>query len=923
MLSPELLTQLHALKWKRLRLTLRCTANREARRHPHFIVRAVLYCARSFAAHPLPNLRLHWRPVSDWWGERLHKDHRYRMDVFLPGASSAEIATFCENLAAHLADPKHGFSIESPVLVEDRSLATLEAETAALADFDAASEEVCLDFLTPLTFRRIDPRRPWLLTAPEFGRKFAYRMEQLGLPSPSIENLPWDNLQVIQCYWSDYNWSSNPPGKKLDRRVTESWKGEPVRGMRGPLYLRGGWQTFLPLLLLAEELQLETGDEARRGQGAFRLLTRRPFFDLALRNPNLFRDAWDDLFENDDVPDHFADELLDRDSECAALVQAIQAGSYEPGVAAGFTVEKKRTATGEDRRLIAELPTRDRIVQRALHTLMSPVCDRLLEHASVGYRPGRSVETARQLIRDAIQAGCTHALETDIAAFFDEIEWPQLEATLDRILPKGDTATRTVISKFIRQSLRLENQIIPRAKGVLQGSALSPLLANLYLDAFDEQITALGHHLVRYGDDLLILTQSEQAARDALDQVRALLLPLGLELKETKTAVTSIASGIRFLGFEVGPDLDTAHVADIALRQTLFIQPETAFLGLDYESLVVRRKQTLVARLPLYRLGCLILFGHHSISTGLLRACTQRRIPVVFCSAGGHYHSTLRPDSRRHFEIAARQFARHHALGDAGRLELARRVVAAKLTSYQQWLHDSRGVAARSLAAVLSDISGRLGEAPNVESLRGREGEAARRVFAHVQTLVALPEFASAARIPHEKRDRFNALMDFAYWLLFTRLNVLARGAGLSPYLGFLHSHKDHYESLVYDLMEPFRFRLDRLALNCLHLRSIRPEHFEQPAPDQPWRLTRPGMAVLVEAFEKDLATRRRGEPGTFRQLLVAQVNLVERWAVNDEEFRLYPLLETVKLKFARPAAFRKPPPGNAGPKSQEPVIPA
>jgi hypothetical protein len=91
--------------------------------------------------------------------------------------------------------------------------------------------------------------------------------------------------------------------------------------------------------------------------------------------------------------------------------------------------------------------------------------------------------------------------------------------------------------------------------------------------------------------------------------------------------------------------------------------------------------------------------------------------------------------------------------------------------------------------------------------------------------------------------------------------------------------------------MEPFRYRLDRLALNCLHLKSIRPEHFEQPAPDQPWRLTRPGMGVLVEAFEKDLATQRRGEPGTFRQLLVAQINLVEAWAVGDAEFRLYPTL--------------------------------
>ncbi len=884
MIPPELLAALHAIRWNRARLALRCAANREARRHPHFVIRAIIYCARSFAADPLPQLVLHWRPAADWWGERLHKDHIYHTDVFFPGAAPSDIDHFCQNLASHLANPQNGFALDSPPLVEERSLAILQQESLSNANFDPSIDEVCLDFITPLTFVRLDQDRPWLLTTQELGRKFAKRLEHLGISKSSVENLPWHAIEIIPCYWNVY-----PRGETSDRSTAESWKGETVKGLRGPLYLRGAWQPFLPLLLLAQELQLETGDEARRGQGAFRLFSRRPFFDCALRNPDLFQRAWVDLFDNDDVPDDFAHKMADRDGECAAIVQEIQSGAYELGVATGFTIEKKRTAAGDDRRLIAELPTRDRIVQRAIHTLLLPVCDRLLEHSSVAYRPGRSIETARQLIREALKEGCAYALETDIAAFFDEIEWPQLEATLDRILPRGDTATRTLLVRCIHQSLRVDGVAPPRAKGLLQGSPLSPLLANLYLDAFDERIAALGHRLVRYGDDLLVLTQSEQAARDALDQVRVLLASLGLELKDEKTSITPIASGLRFLGFDVGPDLDAVHIADIALRQPLFIQPETAFIGLDYESLVVRRKKVLVARLPLCRLGCLILFGHHCVTTGLLRACTQRRIPVVFCSAGGHYQSTLRPDSRRHFETAARQFARHQALGESGRLDLARRVVAAKLASYQQWLHDSRGIAAREVASALRDIENSLDQAANVESLRGREGEGARRVFACIQTLIAVPEFASASRLPHEKPDRFNALMDFAYWLLFSRMNVLVRGMGLSPYLGFLHSHKDYYESLVYDLMEPFRYRLDRLVINSLHLRSIRPEHFEQPAPDQPWRMTKQGMSSIVELFERDLATQRRGDAGTFRQLLVAQVNFVEQWAVANADFRLYP----------------------------------
>ena len=94
--------------------------------------------------------------------------------------------------------------------------------------------------------------------------------------------------------------------------------------------------------------------------------------------------------------------------------------------------------------------------------------------------------------------------------------------------------------------------------------------------------------------------------------------------------------------------------------------------------------------------------------------------------------------------------------------------------------------------------------------------------------------------------DRWNALLDSLYSLLFTRLNVLVRGAGLDPYLGFLHSPKDDYESLVCDLHEPFRFRMDRLALKLLHLRQVTAESFAQDGTGS-WRLTPDAYGALIE----------------------------------------------------------------------------
>lgn len=176
--------------------------------------------------------------------------------------------------------------------------------------------------------------------------------------------------------------------------------------------------------------------------------------------------------------------------------------------------------------------------------------------------------------------------------------------------------------------------------------------------------------------------------------------------------------------------------------------------------------------------------------------------------------------------------------------------------------------------------------------------------FAWVAAQAAPSGFASAARTPHLKPDALNAVLDFSYWLLFTRVNVLLRARGLNPYLGFLHSAQDHYESLVYDLVEPFRARVDRMVLLALHRREVQLQQLTPPQDGAPgWRLGREAMGALAEAFERELATQRAGDPGSWLELLIAQVRLVESWACDGHQLRLYGLLEV-----KRPGARRGQP---------------
>ncbi len=88
----------------------------------------------------------------------------------------------------------------------------------------------------------------------------------------------------------------------------------------------------------------------------------------------------------------------------------------------------------------------------------------------------------------------------------------------------------------------------PRKIGIIQGSPLSPLLANLYLHAFDKAVTRAGIRMVRYADDSLMLCRSEGRARQALNCAQKRLATLNLQLNPKKTKIAHFDNGIEFLG---------------------------------------------------------------------------------------------------------------------------------------------------------------------------------------------------------------------------------------------------------------------------------------------------------------------------------------------------------------------------------------
>jgi CRISPR-associated protein Cas1 len=250
---------------------------------------------------------------------------------------------------------------------------------------------------------------------------------------------------------------------------------------------------------------------------------------------------------------HFANHA---DTYLDNMRRAIADGKYYPMLLRQIFVPKKDGGWRELR-----VPTvRDRIVQQAILNVLYPVLEREFETSSFAYRPGRSHKMAAQQVSAWYRSGYEWVLDADIVEYFENVRLNRLMAEVrERIAPKdlahGAAIIEKLIPAFLHAGVLTEAGIILPEKGLAQGSVISPILANVYLDDFDEIVMAAGLKLVRYADDFVVMAKKERRILKAKQEITEILAGMGLQLNPDKTQITNFDRGFRFLGHTFVGDL--------------------------------------------------------------------------------------------------------------------------------------------------------------------------------------------------------------------------------------------------------------------------------------------------------------------------------------------------------------------------------
>jgi group II intron reverse transcriptase/maturase len=271
--------------------------------------------------------------------------------------------------------------------------------------------------------------------------------------------------------------------------------------------------------------------------------------------PDILKSAWLRVKENRGsagIDGITIDQVVNEIGESTFLNQLytkLKTESYRPSPVKRVWIPK---ANSEKKRPLGIPTIEDRVVQQAVKMILEPIFETTFKDTSYGFRPGRSAHQAMKAIRKASKKSYW-VVDIDIKGYFDNINHRKLMLLVGQKI--SDKRVLKLIRNWLKAGVMEEGNLEATEIGSPQGGVISPLLANIYLNVLDHLWEKRYKHLgdlVRYADDMVVMTKTKRDAMEAWKALNGIFHKLEIEINREKSKIVNIwddKEGFDFLGF--------------------------------------------------------------------------------------------------------------------------------------------------------------------------------------------------------------------------------------------------------------------------------------------------------------------------------------------------------------------------------------
>lgn len=272
------------------------------------------------------------------------------------------------------------------------------------------------------------------------------------------------------------------------------------------------------------------------------------------------------------------------------------------------------------------------------------------------------------------------------------------------------------------------------------------------------------------------------------------------------------------------------------LLNTLYVTTPESYLSKDGLNVVVSIDGKEKFRIPISNLDSINTFCYAGASPGVMQLCASNNVALNFFSPRGKFIARMQGPTNGNVLLRVRQCALLNS--ETEKQRLASRFIYGKLFNsrvvLRRFVRDYPSHAAiaqvEASAEMLRHLALKASGAPEINSLRGLEGEGAAAYFDAFPHLIlnTEPKFAFNGRNRRPPKDPVNAMLSFGYSLLAVDCASALEGVGLDPAIGAMHALRPGRQSLALDLMEEMRaYVVDRLVISMVNTRQINPADFK------------------------------------------------------------------------------------------------